>query len=103
MAQNWAGMIFSPTDPDLADILGRMDLDFENCVSFVGPQISGFPDPQISKFPDFQVPRFPDAAGAAGPGELSDPNLTPLPTHPGIKYVAKALAAMKNPEPSGFL
>ena len=25
--------------------------------------------------------------------EPSDPNLTPLPTHPGIKYVARALAA----------
>ena len=28
------------------------------------------------------------------PDELSDPNLTPLPTHPGIKYVARTLAAM---------
>ena len=27
------------------------------------------------------------------PDELSDPNLTPLPTHPGIKYVARTLAA----------
>ena len=35
-------------------------------------------------FPDFQVPV---------PDELSDPNLTPLPTHPGIKYVARSLAA----------
>ena len=25
--------------------------------------------------------------------KLSDPNLTPLPTHPGIKYVARTLAA----------
>ena len=29
------------------------------------------------------------------PDELSDPNLTPLPSHPGIKYVARALAATK--------
>ena len=39
-------------------------------------------------FPHFQTqpPLAPD--------ELSDPNLIPLPTHPGIKYVARALAAM---------
>ena len=66
-----------PTNPDLADILGRTDLNFENSYIFYifwtpdfwisrSPdlQISGFPGPQISKFPDFQVPRFPDAAGA---------------------------------------
>ena len=54
-------------------------------------QISGFPGPQISqisRFPDFQTPPPP------APDELSDPNLTPLPTHPGIKYVARALAAI---------
>ena len=39
---------------------------------------------KTSEFPDFQT-RPPD--------ELSDPNLTPLPTHPRIKYVARALAA----------
>ena len=49
---------------------------------FVGPQISGFPgsrspNSQISKFPDFQTPPPPD--------EFSDPNLAPLPTHPGTK------------------
>ena len=38
-----------------------------------------------SWFPDFQTPP---------PKKLSDPNLTPLPTHPGIKYVARALAAI---------
>ena len=37
-------------------------------------------------FPDFQTPPPAD--------EFSDPNLTPLPTHPRIKYVARALAAM---------
>ena len=38
-----------------------------------------------SWFPDFQTPL---------PKKLSDPNLTPLPTHPGIKYVARVLAAI---------
>ena len=72
---------FSPTNPDLADILGRTDLNFENFYFF------DFLDPnsQISRFPDFQTPPLTD--------EPSDPNLTPLPTHPGIKYVARALAA----------
>ena len=95
------------TNPDLADILGRTDFNFENSYflyCFV-PQISGFPGPQISKFLDFQVPRSPNSkisrlpdfqtppAPAPPPDEFSDPNLTPLPTHPGIKYVARALAA----------
>ena len=59
-------------------------------VSFIffcfGSKISGFPGPQISKFPDFQTPPTP----APAPDELSDPNLTPLPTQPGIKYVARS-------------
>ena len=47
-----------PTNPDLADILGRTDLDFE---SFY---FSHFVD---SKFLDFQVPRFPRSGlGRAG-------------------------------------
>ena len=45
-----------------------------------------------SWFPDFQTPP---------PKKLSDPNLTPLPTHPGIKYVARALAATKRPTKAG--
>ena len=50
------------------------------------------PNSQISRFPDFQTP-----PPAAAPEEFSDPNLTPLPTHPGIKYVARALAATFDP------
>ena len=38
--------------------------------------------PLRQRFPDFQTPPPP-----AAPEEFSDPNLTPLPTHPGIKYV----------------
>ena len=49
---------------------------------FFGPLDKTFLE---SWFPDFQTPLPAD--------ELSDPNLTPLPTHPGIKYVARALAA----------
>ena len=43
------------------------------------------PNFMISRFPDFQTP-------TTVAEEFSDPNLTPLPTHPGIKYVARALA-----------
>ena len=46
----WGREDFFPTNPDLANILGRMDLDFENFYFF------HFLDP---KFLDFQVPRFP--------------------------------------------
>ena len=35
-----------------------------------------------------QAPTPP--APAPAPDEFSDPNLTPLPTHPGIKYVARS-------------
>ena len=48
----WGQEDLFPTNPDLADILGRTDLDFE----------SFFFDP---KFLDFQVPRFPKS----GPGQ----------------------------------
>ena len=41
---------FFPTNPDLANILGDMDSDFENF---------HFVDCLDSKFLDFQVPRFP--------------------------------------------
>ena len=101
---------FFPTNPDLANILGRTDLNFENFYfffHFLDPKfldfqvprspnfwISRSPDLQIPKIPDFQVPDFQTPPPAPAPDdELSDPNLTPLPTHPGIKYVARALAA----------
>ena len=46
----WGREDFFPTNPDLANILGRTDLDFENFYFF------HFLDP---KFPEFQVSRFP--------------------------------------------
>ena len=42
---------------------------------------------------DFQTPP-PPTPPPPPTDEPSDPNLTPLPTHPGIKYVARALAAI---------
>ena len=71
----WGREGLFPANPDLADILGRTDSDFEilDFLIFWSPQfwiskspdlqIPRFPGPQISKFLDFQVPRFPDAAG----------------------------------------
>ena len=49
MAPNRARRIFDPTNPDLADILGRTDLNFENFY------LLDLLDP---KFPDIQVPNF---------------------------------------------
>ena len=61
MAPNGAGTFFFPANPYLADILGDMDVYFENFHIFY------FLDP---KFLDFQVPRFPKSglgrAGALG-------------------------------------
>ena len=59
----WGQEDFSPTNPDLADILGRTDFDFENFYFF------DFLDPN---FPDFQVPDFQISRNLAwaqlGPG-----------------------------------
>ena len=108
----WGQEDIFPTNPDLADILGRTDFIFETCyfLDFLDPiffnfqvpksqnfWISRSPDLQIPQIPDFQISRFPDFQTpplAAVAEEFSDPNLTPLPTHPGIKYVARALAAI---------
>ena len=90
---------FFPTNPDLADILGRTDLNSDNFyVLFFGPQVSGFPGPQISKFldfqvprspnsqiskfPDFQVPRFPDAAAGCAAGRTLRSQPDPSPNAP---------------------
>ena len=50
----WGHEDFFPTNSDLADILGRTDLEFENFHFF------HFVDPT---FLDFQVPRFPKFTG----------------------------------------
>ena len=104
----WDPRDFFPTNPDLAAILGRTDLNskilyFFDCLDpkvldFQVPRspnfwISRSPDLQIPRSPNSQISRFPDFQ-TPPPDELSDPNLTPLPTHPGIKYIARALAAI---------
>ena len=42
MAPKRARRIFFPTNLDLADILGRTDLDFENLYFFPQPLVDGF-------------------------------------------------------------
>ena len=61
----WGQEDFFPTNPDLADILGRTDFDCENLyfLDFLDPK---FPDSKILDFPisrflDFQIPTFPDS------------------------------------------
>ena len=46
----WGREVLFPTNPDLADMLGDMDFDFDNCMFLC------FLD---SKFLNFQVPKFP--------------------------------------------
>ena len=71
--QKWPEYFF-PTDPDIADILGDTDFDFENLYFL------NFWDP---KFPDFHFPRFPDSQTEAwarpGPdlGRLAHRSATP--------------------------
>ena len=50
----WDPRGFFPTIPDLADILGRADLDFDNFYFY----LFYFLDPE---FLDFQVSRFPNS------------------------------------------
>ena len=66
MAPNRAGRIFVPTNPDLANILGRTDFDFENFYffDFLDPTFLDFQVPRsanfwISRSPDLQIHRFP--------------------------------------------
>ena len=84
---------FFPTNPDLADILGRTDLNFETFhfgdelnpkfLDFRVPRSGNFwisrsPDLQIPRFPGPQISRFPDAAGAAAGRTLrSQPDPSP--------------------------
>ena len=86
----WGQEEFFPTNSDLADILGRADLNFENFYfilldpKFLDFQVSRSPnfwkmqpDLQIPRFPDLQVPRFPDAADAGGRTLRSQPDPSP--------------------------
>ena len=93
----WSQEDLFPTNPDPADILGRTDLDFEIFYFFVflDPkhldfQVPRSPNSQSSRSPDLQISRFPDFQTPPAPDEFSDPNLTPLPTHPGFTYVARS-------------
>ena len=45
-----------PANLDLANILGDMDFDFENCMFWI--YFLGFPDFQVSGFPDSQISRL---------------------------------------------
>ena len=70
----WGQEDCSPTNPDLADILGDTDFHFDNVYvfgfswipnfqnsRFLDFQIPGLPDFQIPGLPDFQIPGFPDS------------------------------------------
>ena len=58
--------MFFPTNPDLADILGNTDFDFENLYLFLIFLVPKFPDFQV---PDFQISKNL-ALGRAGLGPL---------------------------------
>ena len=70
----WGQEYFFPTNPDLADILGDMDFDFENSYLFI------FLDP---KFPDFQVPDFQISRNLAWARHV--PGLGPGLIGPGLR------------------
>ena len=113
---------FFPPNPDLADILGDTDFYFENFYfwDFLGSQLGPSLGPAWARLGPSLGPAWARLGPGLGPGlgpklgprlgpglgrawaqtpppdELSDPNLTPLPTHPGIKYVARTFAATED-------
>ena len=58
---NWSWEVIFPANPDLADILGDMNFDFDNFHVFdvVGYQISTFEGSQIMDFQQSGIPCFP--------------------------------------------
>ena len=72
MAPNGTRRIFSPTNPDLADILGDTDVDFENVYFSDFLWIPNFP---ISRF---QISKFPEIWPGPGLGQLSQLQTEPL-------------------------
>ena len=64
----WGQEDFFPTNPDLADILGRTDLDFENFyfLDVFGSQISGLGPLGPSLGPPTWAPRGPTHLGPSG-------------------------------------
>ena len=79
-------------------------IDFENFyfLDFLGPHLGPDLGPAWAQLRPRLGPRLGPSLGpawaqtppAAPLDKFSDPNLTPLPTHPGIKYVARTLAAI---------
>ena len=61
----WGQEDLFPTNPDLADILGKADLDFDNFHVFF---IFWIPNLWISRSPDFQIPRSRPGPGLGGLG-----------------------------------
>ena len=62
--RKWEPQCFSPSNPNLADILGRTDLNFENDYlfdfwdpKFLDFQVPKSPNSQMSRSPDFQISR----------------------------------------------
>ena len=77
------GGFFVPTNPDLADILGDTDFDFEICSLdflilfsplFFRSQISRLPGSQISRFPDRGLGQAWAGLGPAGAPSAAPPD-----------------------------
>ena len=100
---------FFPTNPDLADILGRTDLDFENFYffDFLGPKFLAWAHlgpawahplgPRVGSPTWAQLGPIhlgPDAAAGAAAGRILKSRSRPLPTHPGMKYFRKETLAV---------
>ena len=82
---------FLPVNQGLVNIFGRTDFQFDSAfISFLFVLNSRFLDFQtlffflFFRFSHFQTP--PQLLS----DERSDANVTPLPTHPGNKYVARS-------------
>ena len=63
----WGQEDLFPTNPDLADILGSTDVDFENVYFLL---IFWIPNFWISRFPDFQNLAWAGPGLGLGPGKV---------------------------------
>ena len=76
----WGQEDFFPTNPDLADILGRTDLDFETFHFF------DFLDPN---FLDFQVPRSQNSQIPGFPGTATSDRVE-VHTRHSVKFIPES-------------
>ena len=102
----WGQEDFFPTNPDLADILGRTDLDFENFYFFdlLGPKILAWAQLGPTHLgPSTWAPRGPTHLGPAWAHPRGPTHLGPAWAHPlGAFLAANLLTYLQSTVARGY-